>query len=149
MFGHRYWERGRWRRYLFGDEKLFYTKSGTGSRNVRRPQGSSRYDPQYLRTDYKNPEKLMVWAGISASGRRVIHFLNNNQMMTADLYCETLVKFGAVELLKEDNLILFHDRASVHQAGSVATLLKTEGLQGKFLPGTSADLKDVKDGPAS
>ena len=113
---------------------------------MRRPEGSSRYDPQYVRTDYKNPEKLMVWAGISASGRRrVIHFLDNNQMMTADLYCKTLVKSGAVELLKEDDLILFHDRASVHQAGSVATLLKTEGVKGKFLPGTSADLNPIEN----
>ena len=51
--GHRFWGRTRWRSYLFGDETYFCTKSKTGGRLVRRPPGSSRFDPRYKHKHHK------------------------------------------------------------------------------------------------
>ena len=84
--GHRYWGVTRWGRYLYGDETYFMTKNQTGGRRVRREEGSSRYDPRYTRTKYKRPEKLMAWAAISASGRRVLHFLPPHTTMTGSRF---------------------------------------------------------------
>ena len=46
------------------------------------------------------------------------------------------MKSGAIELMKEDNLILYHDKASVHRAGVVGNLLKSEGRRASFHPAT-------------
>ena len=91
--GHRYWGPSRWSRYLYGDEAYFETKNETGGRRVRRPPGASRYDPKYTRTPYKRPQQLMVWAGITASGRRILHFLPHNTTMTSSRFgnrCKSL-----------------------------------------------------------
>ena len=143
--GHRYWGRRRWGRYLYGDEKNFWTKNDTGGRRVRRPVGSSRADPKYTRTPYKHPQKLMAWCAISASGRRVIHFLGENETMTSARYASTLEKSGAVNLMMEDGLLLYHDKATPHQAGVVSALLKREGVKSKFTPGNSPDLMPVEN----
>ena len=55
------------------------------------------------------------------------------------------MKSGAIELLKEDNLILYHDKASVHRAGVVDKLLKSEGRTSKFSPGNSGDLMPIEN----
>ena len=80
----------RWRRYLFADETYFNTKTETGGRLVRREPGSSRHDPRYTRTEFKHPEKLMAWCGITADGERVLHFLPPNAMMTGARYATAL-----------------------------------------------------------
>ena len=84
--GHRYWGPTRWGRYLYGDESYFMTKNETGGRRVRRPEGSSRFDPKYTKTEFKWPQQLMVWACISASGRRLLHFCPPNTTMTASRF---------------------------------------------------------------
>lgn len=55
------------------------------------------------------------------------------------------MKSGAIELMKEDNLILYHDKASVHRAGVVGNLLKSEGRKSKFSPGNSGDLMPIEN----
>ena len=55
------------------------------------------------------------------------------------------MKSGAIDLLKENNLILYHDRASVHRAVGVSNLLKREGVKSKFTPGNSGDLMPVEN----
>ena len=47
--------------------------------------------------------------------------------------------------MKEDNLILYHDKASVHRAGVVSNLLKSEGCKSKFSPGNSCDLMPIEN----
>ena len=84
--GHRYWGTSRWGRYLYGDESYFMTKNQTGGRRVRRPEGSSRFDPKFTKTNFKKPQQLMVWACISATGRRLLHFLPPNTTMTASRF---------------------------------------------------------------
>jgi len=57
-----------------------------------------RADPKYTRTPYKHPQKLMAWCAISASGKRVIHFVGENKTMTSAWYVSTLEKSGTVNL---------------------------------------------------
>ena len=64
----------------------------------------------------------MAWAGISASGKRVLQFLGEKETMTASRYVLTLEKIGAGNLLKEISLVLFHDMAC-HTAPNCLQLL--------------------------
>ena len=110
---HRFWGRSRWRRYLFADETYFNTKTETGGRLVRREPGSSRHDPRYTRTEFKHPEKLMAWCGITAEGEGVLHFLPPNPMIGAR-YATALEESGAVRMMRKSKLLLYHDMATPH-----------------------------------
>ena len=54
-------------------------------------------------------------------------------------------KSGALELLKRVQLKLYHDKATVHQAGCVSNLLQNAGVKSKISPGTSPDLRPIED----
>ena len=90
VLGLRYWGNSLWKRYLYADETNFHTKNETSGRRVRREEGSSRFDPRYTVTEYKQPEKLMAWYGIVADGQRVLHFLGPNETLTSVRYASTL-----------------------------------------------------------
>ena len=104
---------------IYADETNFWTKNDTGGRKVWRAVGSTPSTAGPLK---KRPQKLMAWARISASSKRVLHFLSENETMTASRYASTLEKSGAGNLLKEISLVLYHDMAC-HTAPSCLQLL--------------------------
>ena len=137
---HRFWGRSRWSRYLYADETYFNTKTETGGRRVRREPGSSRHDPRYTRTEFKHPQKLMAWCG-----ERVLHFLPPNAMMTGARYATALEESGALRMMRKSNLLLYHDKATPHQAVEVNDVLRRGGVRSKFSPGTSPDLMPIEN----
>ena len=54
----RNWDK-KWGHYLFGDEKIWWTRAETGGRPCWRLPGSYRFDPAYTVSDYNHPEKFM------------------------------------------------------------------------------------------
>ena len=54
-------------------------------------------------------------------------------------------KSGALELLKRAQLELYHDKATVHQAGCVSNLLQNAGVKSNISPVTSPDIRPIED----
>ena len=68
---HYRWSKSKWGKFLFADEKFFWTKNETGGRLVRRLVGA-RYDPKFTRKDFKKNRRSSVLSplcGVSTTAR--------------------------------------------------------------------------------
>ena len=124
---HQKWTNAKWGQYLFSDEAFFWTKSETGGRTVRRPVGK-RYDPKYTARNYKKPQKLMFWAGITRTGRRISKFLEVNENMNSENFVKILKQARVPDFLKRHNLKLLQDRATPHISKPTSSYLKSQGV---------------------
>ena len=125
---HQKWSKAKWGQYLFSDEAFFWTKSETGGRTVRRPVGK-RYDPKYTSTNFKKPQKMMFWAGITRSGRRISKFLEVNAKMNSENFVKIMKQARVPDFLKRHNLKLLQDRATPHISKPTTNYLNSQGVQ--------------------
>ena len=133
-----------WREVLFCDESPFQTKQSTGGRNVRRPRSADRFDPKYTKPRVRKPATIIFWGGISASGTRVHGFFKPKEMVNSSTYISMLKK-KAVPVLKQENLILCHDRAPPHTSKSTRAFLAKEGIKTMHTPGGSPDAMPIEN----
>ena len=105
----------------------------------------TRFDPKYTKTEFKKPQKLMFWAGITSSGRRISRFLDQNEMMNSVNFVKVLKKARAPAMLRKNKLTLLQDRATPHISKYTSSFMKSEGFKAKFIPGTSPDFMPVEN----
>ena len=133
-----------WRGVLFSDECPFTTKQTIGGRRVRRPRGANKFDPKYTKPAVRNPELIIFWGGIAASGTRVHGFFKFKENINSESYMSMLKK-NAVKVLKEENLTLCHDRATPHISKKTSTFLANEGIRSMCTPGRSPDANPIEN----
>ena len=142
------WRKKKLRYILCTDESTF-TVTGTKPYYVRRPVGSDPYNPKFLRTAVKQPERIMVWGAIGyhAPGNLVI--LPRNETMNKERY-KALLKNNLNECFKKcriarRNGILLQDGATCHTAKIVKQYLEQNGIE--YIspwPGNSPDLNPIE-----
>ena len=64
-----HWTPADWRKVMFSDESTFRLVR-RGSKMIRRPPGSSRYDTMYTVKTVKHPDSVMVWGAFSGNHGR-------------------------------------------------------------------------------
>ena len=67
-----------------------------------------------LVSDYHHPEKLMWWAGISTSGKKISRWLGPNETMNSENFVRTMRFAGVPKLFQKNNLKLLQDNAPPH-----------------------------------
>ena len=142
---HQKWSRTKWGQYLFADEAFFWTKHQACGNKVRRPEGM-RYDPKYTEAKYKKPQKLLFWAGITRSGKRISGFLDDGAQMNSENFVKLLKKSRVPAFLKKNKLKLLQDRATPHTSAATKSYLNSVGVKGVLLiPGTSPDFNPIEN----
>ena len=133
-----------WEEVIYIDEVMFEARGGGGWQLVRRPRGAPRSDPKYCRKKHTKLRKVMALAGISADGSRFLTFLRSGQPMNSLTYCKLLNKH-VKKMVKQNNLMILHDKSRVHSLKLTQAYLKNEKLRSLMLPGKSPNLNPVEN----
>ena len=139
QFGKNYlhWTSEDWKHVMFSDESTFRLVRG-GSKLVRRPPGSSRYDDKYTVKIVKHPDSVMIWGAFSGNnGRWGLYFLPKNITMRGANYLEVL----------EHHMLPFWD---IHHFMHDGAKLVKKFLENKKIPilewpGNSPDLSPMEN----
>ena len=140
-----HWTSTDWRKVMFSDESTFRLVRG-GSRLVRRPPGTSRYDPKYTVKTVKHPDSVMVWGAFSGNhGRGGLYFLPKNVTMRGANYLEVLeqhmVPFWHIHQCHH----FMHDGAPAHRTKVVQKFLRDANIAVLEWPGNSPDLNPIEN----
>ena len=129
---------------MFDVKKIWWTRAETGGRLCWRLPGSDRFDPAHTVSDYHHPEKLMWWAGISTSGKKISRWLGPNETMNSENFVRTMRYAGVPKFLK-NNLKLLQDNTPPHISASSKDFMKEENVKVEFTPPTSTDFMVVEN----
>ena len=140
----RNWDK-KWGRYLFADEKIWWTRAETGGRLCWRLPGSNRFDPAYTVSDYHHPEKLLWWAGVTTSGKKISRWLGPNETMNSENFVRSMRSAGVPKFLKKHKLKLLQDNAPPHTSAPTKDFMTKEKMKVEFTPPTSPDFMVVEN----
>lgn len=139
------WTVEQWRHVMWSDESTFRCIRSTAAR-VRRPIGTSRYDPKYTQKTVKHPDGVMVWGCFSGQkGRGGLYFLPKNVTMNGVRYVDVLESHLKNAYYIHECTHFMQDSAPCHKAKSVSTWLKKEKIEVLQWPGNSPDLNPIEN----
>ena len=141
---YRHWTSEQWRRVMFSDESSFEMKKET-SAYVRRPQGSSPFNPRYTIKSTKHPPAVMVWGCFSYKARGALTFLPTGCRMNGGKYIDVLNEKLQTFMAINDATIFQHDRAPCHTAGIVTEWFRERGIEVLPWPGNSPDINPIEN----
>ena len=142
---HLAWDEEDWESVLFTDESKFCLDFTDGRRRVWRRKGERYYDATIEEHDRYGGGSVMVWGGISLSGRTDLHVFRRGGV-TAAVYRDDILHplvrpyAGAVG----ENFILMDDNAPPHRAHIVRDYLEQESIQRMDWPARSPDLNPIE-----
>lgn len=81
-------------RVLFSDEKMFTIEQAFNHQNDRilLPKGSHAQLKQRIVDRQQHPASVMVWAGVTATGKTPLVFLENGAKMNAEVYVDQVLR---------------------------------------------------------
>ena len=115
---------------LFSDEKIFTIHEASNSQNDRIIAPTTGSDKEMLRyvPRLQKPLSVMVWAGISASGRTPLVFVPSGVKINASSYreliLEPVVKNLGQTVFNEKSFVFQQDGAPAHTANSTQDWLR-------------------------
>lgn len=109
----------RWEKIVFTDEKLFTIEQCHNHQNDR-IWSTENPGPSAIVTHRQKPQSVMVWAGICASGKTPLIFLDNGVKMNQEMYrrdiLEAVVLPWAQQHFGDDDWTFQQDSAPAHRA---------------------------------
>lgn len=139
-------------KFVFTDEKLFTVEAVRNPRNDRVVAKNIKAIPgnKKFHLKRKHPAGIMVWAGISMSGKTPLVFIPPGVKMTADWYIQHVLqnpmKDWAKKKFKNNDWIFQQDGAPAHTANKTQDWLKKEFpdfLPRELWPPSSPDLNPM------
>ena len=141
---HKNWTAEVWKRVVFSDESTFLQFHDT-KRLVRRPSGTSPYNPAYTVKTIKHSPSVMVWGCFSYLGRGRLHFLEKNQKMNSTLYTAILSEKLPHMTARIPNAIFQRDSAACHTSKHTKKWFADNGINVLSWPGNSPDLNPIEN----
>ena len=140
---------GRLNQVLFTDEKIFTVQRIHNSQNQRELLRKKSLAQKIIQRSLF-PRSVMVWAGICATGKTPLVFIDRNVKINAHVYqndiLRTVLHPWAQQHFGENNFMLQQDWAPAHGAKTTLTLCETlfPGFWGKDVwPSNSPDLNPM------
>ena len=138
------WQLRHWTPVLFTDESRFCVDFHDGRRRVWRMQGERYADCCVAEHDRFGGGSVMVWGGISITGKTDLHVIAGNLtgIQYRDEVLDPIVRpyAGAIG----DDFILMDDNARPHRARVVTDYLETETIERMDWPSLSPDLNPIE-----
>jgi len=139
---HGNWPRQRWLNVLFTDESRFLMNRADGRQRVYR-RVNQRYQPNCIRqVDRFGGGGVMVWAGITSTGRTNLYRINGN--LTGQRCHNEIWQQFVVPYIQANGGILQHDNARPHVARVCTQYLQAQGIQVLPWPSRSPDLNPIE-----
>jgi transposase len=134
-----------WERVMFTDESTFQQLRGPGYNYVRRP-ASQRFNPKYTIKTVKHPPSVMIWGGITASGRCGLHIFDKGEKVNAKKYLEVLESKLQIHMNISGATIMQQDSAPCHTAKIVQKWFSDNNIELlSNWPSNSPDLNVIEN----
>ncbi len=138
------WQLRHWTSVLFTDESRFCVDFHDGRRRVWRMTGERYADCCVAEHDRFGGGSVMVWGGISITGKTDLHVVEGN--LTGVRYRDEILHpivrpyAGAIG----DDFVLMDDNARPHRARVVEDYLQTETIERMDWPSLSPDMNPIE-----
>lgn len=142
---HADWDADMWERVLFTDESRFFLHSNDRRARVYRRPHERYYQCNISETHLFGGGSIMVWGGISLTGRTDLHVFNRGSV-TADRYITDILEPYVVPFAPYigENFLLMHDNARPHTAAIVQDYLQEVDIETMVWPARSPDLNPIE-----
>lgn len=142
--GHLRWGAGRWSRVLFTDESRFKLHFNDGRIPVYRRQGERYVDANVVEHDHFGGGSVMVWGGISMTGRTDLVVVDGN--LTGQRYRDEILAPVVLPFLRAmpGQAVLQDDNARPHRARIVTAWLQQNRVNRMEWPALSPDLNPIE-----
>jgi hypothetical protein len=142
---HLEWNISDWSTVLFTDESKVKFFSDDRRTRVWRREGERFSDACIHESDRFGGPNVMVWGGISLSGRTELVILNQGTVI-AQRYIEEVIRPHVVPFAERigTRFKLMHDNARAHTARATRTVLEEAEIQVLPWPANSPDLKPIE-----
>lgn len=136
------WPLQRWRTVIFSDESRYMLRRPDGRARVYRRR-NERYAANCVQeVDRFGGGSVMVWAGISYSGRTDLIQVQGN--LTARRYLDEIIRPHVLPFMNRQNVIFQHDNARPHTARITRDFLAQNNVQVLDWPSRSPDLNPIE-----
>lgn len=139
---HRPWPMMRWRTVIFSDESRFLLRRPDGRARVYRRRHERFAANCVQEVDRFGGGSVMVWAGISYTGRTDLVQIHGN--LTAQRYCDEIIRPHVIPFMNRQNVIFQHDNARPHTARLTTAFLAQNNIQVLPWPSRSPDLNPIE-----
>ncbi|KAJ8381891.1 hypothetical protein SKAU_G00026690 [Synaphobranchus kaupii] len=141
---HRQWNLRMWGNVMFSDESRFCLRKLDGRIKVWRRRGERYADCCTDRVTPSNGGSVMVWGGISLTGKTELVVIEGN--LNAVRYRNEILEPVAIPYLQNlgPNSILQDDNARPHSARIITEYLQNLGVERMEWPAVSPDLNPIE-----
>lgn len=139
------WDMDQWGHVLFSDESRFRLSHNDARVRAWRRRGERYLDSTVTETVHFGGGSLMVWGGITLTGRTGLHICRDG-VVNAHRYLEDIVEPYIVPFAAEEGpqFILQHDNARPHTARIVTQYLEENNIEVLEWPANSPDLNPIE-----
>lgn len=133
-----------WNTILFTDESRFHLDSHDGRLRAYRRPGERFSDPCVIERRAFGGGSVMVWGGITATGRTALQLVNGN--LTAARYRDEILQPHVIPFIQNhgNNVTLQQDNARPHVARVVQNFLQQQNVNLLDWPAVSPDLSPIE-----
>lgn len=142
---HAGWNNRQWRRVMFSDESRFYLKRVDGRKRVWRRRRERHVPATVIPTVAFQGGGVMVWAGISATAKTDLVFIEGN--LNGQRYINEVLTPHVLPFLRQMPVadpIFQDDNARPHRARIVDDFLRTNNVNRMVWPAISPDLSCIE-----
>jgi len=127
----------KYKNYVTTDEAWFYLDASQGARDIYYVRSNEVPDEvKKIQKNDSHPVAVMVWAGVCASGKTQLHFIEQGATITSEYYIEHIlqpfIKYDVPRLFpgnKIKEMVLHHDNAPGHKAKDTLAYLKENKIK--------------------
>lgn len=127
----------KYKNYVTTDEAWFYLDASQGVRDVYYVRSNDLPDEiKIIQRNDLHPVAVMVWAGVCASGKTQLHFIEQGATITSEYYIEHIlqpfIKHDVPRLFpgnKIKEMVLHHDNAPGHKAKQTLAYMKENKIR--------------------
>ena len=139
---HQQWPRQRWLNILFSDESRFLLRRADGRQRVYRRVNQRHQQNHVVEVDRFGGGGVMVWGGITATGRTALYRVNGN--LTGQRYRDEILRQHVVPFIRNNGGVFQHDNAPPHTARVATDFLRHQGIATLPWPARSPDLNPIE-----